>query len=357
MLGVFFDPNRMEASSSAALLYDNRTDPVVPLLPRNSINWFPSGPVPRLRRLLRDQRLHLPTMSVEAIDRVISPLGSFEAAQQALADSLIQAVRALPPSSRVFLALTAGKDSRSLAAALIAAGVPFETYTQTYPTIKPADISISQEISQHLGVRHHVISPSGHSEEVLSAWEHHTCRAIHDADNAFFPADQYGFARAGDLMLRGGCFEVGRRFYDWALHGMNFENATGERIAERFQSTPDKAVPLNDWLAWRRAHHTGLDLLDAFYLDQRVGGWMSAIEQGLDMLPAVSLHPVNNLMSYRALITPTIADRASGRLQVETIRKLAPSLLNWPFNPEPPTRRTFRSVLGGAKRRLLARVR
>lgn len=353
MLGVFYDRERLEASSSPALLYDNRADPVVPPLPRNSINWFPDGPIPRTRRLIRDQRLHLPTMTAEAIDRIITPLGSFEAARRGLAEALTEAVRGLPRSSRIFLALTAGKDSRTLASALAAAGIAFETYTQTYPSIAPADITIAQAISRHLGVRHHLISPSGHSREVLNAWEHHSCHAVHDADNAFFPADQYGFVRSGDVLVRGGCFEVGRRFYDWALSGLGFPEACGQEIARRFEAAPDRIPALDRWLEWRRANDCGLDLMDAFYLDQRVGGWLAAIEQGLDMLPAVSLHPASSMASFRALMTPPVGERLSGKLQVETIRALAPGLLKWPFNPQPLT---LRSVMQRAKRRLLARA-
>lgn len=334
LMGVFYDQKHECASSSLALLSKNHTGVSVAPLPRNLINWFPDGPLPGVKRLLRDQRLHLPTMSPEWFDRKITPLGSDLEARKALAEALTESTLAIPSDKRLFLALTGGKDSRTLAATLLAADIRFETYTQVYPGIARSDVKIAKAISKHIGVRHHLITPDGYNQDILKAWENHTCRAVHDADNTFFPSGQYNFALSDVVLVRGGCFEVGRRFYSERLNSLDFTNVTGQDIVDRFQSASDKVAGLDEWLEWRRKHDCGLDLIDSFYLDQRMGGWVSAIEQGLDMLPSISLHPVNNLNSYRALMTPAIDDRTSEKLQIETIRELAPNLLRWEFNPK-----------------------
>jgi hypothetical protein len=73
--------------------------------------------------------------------------------------------------------------------------------------------------------------------------------------------------------------------------------------------------------------------VDSFYLDQRIGGWLAAIEHGLDLLPGRSFQPVNSLPVLRALVTPGIEERLSGELQKDAIRRMAPELLRFPVNP------------------------
>ena len=95
------------------------------------------------------------------------------------------------------------------------------------------------------------------------------------------------------------------------------------------------AADLDDWLAWRRCHSNGLDLVDSFYYDQRVGGWSAAIQQGLDLLPGISIHPANSPRCLNALMTPDPKERIERRLQRETIFLFEPKLLRFPINPPP----------------------
>lgn len=319
------------------------------------LNWTPppGTPVTGFRKLMRDQRLHIPTATPEHIDRALRPAASVEQARDNMASDLTGIAGALRDRpGTTYLALTAGLDSRTLLAALIAADARFECVTQTFDGVNPNDIEVAGRIARHLGLKHHVIGPEIRDEGLTRIWREHSAETYSDADNVhLLPQNQYRFLGAGDVLVRGGCFELGRRFYAARLVGLDLGNVTGAALWSRFEAgapSPQAATALDEWLDWRRRHDNGLDLVDAFYLDQRAGGWLSAVEHGLDMMPGLSMPAANCGRILSALITPSVADREAGRLQRETIRQLAPGLLRFPINP---------TSLGDRATKLLRRTR
>jgi hypothetical protein len=150
------------------------------------------------------------------------------------------------------------------------------------------------------------------------------------------PGNAYRFLEKDHALIRGGCFELGRRFYRRKFGGLEVSEATGEQVLSRFKSdaNAENVRFLNEWLAWRRSHRNGLDLTDNFYLDQRLGGWLSALEQSLDVLAGNSIQPVNCERFLSSLIAPmSREERSTGALQREVIRHLDSKLLKIPINP------------------------
>lgn len=319
------------------------------------LNWFPppSAPSGGVVRLLRDQRLDIRSGQAHAEARPLVPMNSEQAAREALSAELVATVTsAAGKATRVWLALTAGLDSRTILAALLASGTRFSAFTFRYPGSATQDCILAASICRYLGVPHRIVDPLPFDAGMRRRWEEHTFRSYSDADDrVLFPSGHYRFLEEGEIFMRGGCFEVGRRFYAHHLKGLDLMTATGEQIVRRFERTaaPEASAPLDRWLGWRRTHDNGLDLIDAFYLDQRVGGWLSSVEQALDVLPATSLQPANSGRILRALLTPPAAHRASGVLQRGAIRDMAPGLLRFPVNPQ--------SFAGRARARAGALVR
>lgn len=326
------------------------------------LNWTPppGTPVSGFRKLMRDQRLHIPTATAEPIDRALRPAASVEQARDNMAEDLAGISGTLQDRpGTIYLALTAGLDSRTLLAALIATDTRFECITQTFDGVNPNDIEVAGRIARHLGLKHHVIGPEIRDESLTQIWREHSAKTYSDADNIhLLPQNQYRFLKADDVLVRGGCFELGRRFYSSRLVGLDFSNATGAALWSRFETEapdPQTVAALDEWLDWRRRHDNGLDLVDAFYIDQRAGGWLSAVEHSLDMMPGLSLPAANCGRILSALITPGEADREAGRLQRETIRQLAPGLQKFPINPTSfgdRATKLLRRTKDGLKRRL-----
>jgi hypothetical protein len=305
----------------------------------SGMNWnpLPLSTLTGVRRLMRDQALDLSNLSVHfRPEASLPPLGDEQSALDTLCASLTGAMAALPNQGRPLLALTAGLDSRTLASALLSSGVKFECVTQVIDG-RTSDVSVAHSICRHLGVKHHVVGPGRTDRGAVETWRRHTLGSYDDADNnVLLGADQYRFSHSETILIRGGIFEIGRRFYSSKLQGLTYENATGEALFRRFDriATDTRAVDsLGAWLDWRRAHDNALDLADALYIDQRVGGWLAAIEHAMDLLPGRVFHPASSLPAMRALVTAGPDERTSGQLQRDAIGRMVPELLRFPLNP------------------------
>lgn len=368
-------PGRRVVASSAAVAasaLDGEARPIdgaAPLDHRSPFNYVPApgAPFAGLRKLLHDQKIDLADFRVLHRPSPIRPLASFEAARATLADELLgfsEELRARVPG-KVYLPLTAGLDSRTIAAAFVSAGLPFETVTLDYCGKPRTDVTVAQTISRKLGVRHHAITLDPCDEAAAERFRDHTGGVFFDWDHThIYPGGGYRYLGPGDAMIVGSCFEIGRQLTGETLFkGFDFATATGEEVWSRRAggaAPPAYAAFLDEWIAWRRAHPLEMDFAAAFYLDQRIGGWRAALEQGYDLLPGISLCPANNPRIYSAMITPSLADQRAGRLQKEAIGMLAPELLAFPINPVPlrvRARRLRRHLVAGLAARLMGNRR
>jgi hypothetical protein len=322
------------------------------------LNWVPSpgSKVAGVARLLRDQELHIPTSAVEFFPRPVTPLGSFEEARQVLTSGLTHVLSQIEKShTKVFMALTGGLDSRTLFAALLVNGIKFEAITQSFPGVNPNDVKVAADLCRFAGVRHRVVPMEEPDVSAAAALSLHTADSSDDADQHYLvPGNSYRFLQKDDAVIRGGCFEIGRHFYHHRLGELDLSDATGEQVLSKF--TLDANVEmiqfLDRWLEWRRTHKNGLDLTDNFYLDQRLGGWLSAIEQTLDVVPGTSVQPVNCERFFSCLIAPmSEEERRAGALQREVVRHLDSNLLKIPINPISAGER-LRNLARTTKRRL-----
>jgi hypothetical protein len=369
LLGLHYGERegRQVVSSSAALAdfvlhgRERAPDLDAPLEHRLAINYIPmpGAPFLGLRKLFHDQKLDLATFRLMHRPSPIRRLESHEAAVTEMATGLVrfaQELKARVPGT-VYLPLTAGLDSRTLAAAFVAANLPFETVTLDFCGKPRSDIAVARAISRRLGLRHQVVRLASANPAAAERLRRHTSGAFVDWDiTHVFPGDGYRYLRPGDAMIVGACFDVGRQTAgEHCFRGVDFASAVGADVWRRRTSRdapPTLAALLDEWIAWRREHPLDMDFAAAFYLDQRLGGWRAALEHGYDLLPGISLCPGNDPRLYSALLTPSSADQRAGRLQKEVVALLAPALLDFPLNPAP-----LRQRLVLARRRLLTTLK
>lgn len=341
-------PGRQAVGSSAAVAaraLDGAPRPLEgapPLAHPGPFNYIPApgAAFAGLRKLFHDQKIDLRDFRVLHRPSPIRRLASHDAALAMLAGELLrfaENLRARTPG-KVYLPLTAGLDSRTIAAAFLAAGLPFETVTLDYRGKPHSDVTVARAISRRFGLRHRTFPLAAAEPAAVARFAAHTAGAFRDWDHDhIYPGGGYGYLAAGDAMVVGACFEIGRQLTgETRFKGLDFASATGAEVWARRAGTAAPGVHegfLDEWIAWRRAHPLEMDFAAAFYLDQRIGAWRSALEQGYDLLPGVSICPANAPLIYSALITPSPADQRAGRLQREVIGLLAPELLDFPFNP------------------------
>lgn len=326
------------------------------------INYFlsPGSRVLGLKRLIPDQTLNIADGQLSA--REHQPFKHLDAIEDPV-DSLGRALtRVIQEASElydtIYLPLTAGRDSRTLFAALLQTRADFTAVTQTIGSGPgdTADIEVATKLCKQYKIRHEVISPLEASHQISLAIPKHTLRSVENAGSAILiPTRQYDFLADDDVLLKGGIFEVGRRFFEHMFASLPSDFSSNGRalwdcIMPRSIDV-DQIESLEEWRLWRDEHDYGLDLTDSFYIDQDAGAWSAAIEQQLDALPGTSINPVNCAPALRALLTGDVDVRRKALVQFEMIRRVDPGLLDIPFNPKSLRYRAKRLA-----RRLMARA-
>jgi hypothetical protein len=304
----------------------------------NGMNWVPppGSTIGTLAKLFCDQRINLVTGEVEKTDWILQPHPSIDEAALALSNRLIAAMRAFADRfDTLYLGLTAGLDSRTFLAALLASGVSFKTITHSFPGMDPVDLATARELSARFGFEHQAITARPHDAARLAKWRAHTGGAVADADAFhFIPGDHYRFLQPNDLMIRGNCVEICRRWYDFKLRKSRDE-LNGDNLWRAFDKREPSAryvAYFDRWLEWRRANDIGLDLVECFYLDQRVGGWAAAGELGYDILDGHSIQAINSLSYFSDLISGSNHQLRTGEIQLRAIRLMFPQLLEVELN-------------------------
>jgi hypothetical protein len=146
---------------------------------------------------------------------------------------------------------------------------------------------------------------------------------------------QWDFGRPGDFVLRGGGFEAGRAYYYDRLPA-NLDRVSARTLAGAFGEPPNSPAEadLRAWLDGILADPIPLlDWRDRFYLEQRLGAWLSAIEQELDLTGRERFYAINAEATYRLLLDLPEEIRRTGQHQLDLTRRLAPDLLRFPVNP------------------------
>lgn len=328
-LSLYYDGEH--ASSSAAVLASGRALSG-PLGHGVGMDWYPApgSAVEGVRRLLPSQALKGGAVIPRALPtpRPAEP----EALLRSLQDRLITGLQNLAGKGTIALGLTGGHDSRALLAAAVAAGVAVEAYTLEHATISSADRDLPPRLAAAAGVPHRYVRSGGPPDpERLKLWDAHTAGQAVDADRDMFASGQLDGVAQADFDLAD-FYEVGRGYYDHVLPA-NPPDIAEALLRELPSPRPDD---VREWAEWARAHPVAIDWRDRFYLEQRLGGWLAAIDQGLDLLGVNKVH----LASCTAFIAEGLSlphdMRRAGVPHEELIRRMAPALGAFPVNPPGP---------------------
>jgi len=275
---------------------------------------------------------------------------------RAVAEALVAAVAHLGDVGRpVELSLTGGKDSRLVAAALVAAGVP--VVARTHGFADHPDVVVAAEIARRLGIEHTVRTPAAPGQQVdvlgriratvlvadgmLSAFEN-----VGRPDPAASTVVTAG-GHGGEL-LRGGYAEtaVGRPGAVGGLRAALGPARRAARSAELLRRLTTKHLgllrrgPAAGYVAsltpWTAALARGpLAALDDFYLVNRAGRWSAAARQAY-LIRESLVQPLFDEHVVVAARSVPLADRVSGALSAAVLAELCPALTNIPLAGKPP---------------------
>ena len=274
---------------------------------------------------------------------------------RAVAEALVAAVAHLADAGQpVELSLTGGKDSRLIAAALVAAGVP--VVARTHGFADHPDVVVAAEIARRLGIEHLVRTPAAPGQQVdvlgriratvlvadgmLSAFEN--VGRPDPAASSVVTAGGHG----GEL-LRGGYAETaaGRPGPAGGLRAALGPARRAARAAELLRRLTSKHLglirrgPAAGYVAslapWSAAlARSPLHALDDFYLVNRAGRWSAAARQAY----LIREHLVQPLFDDRVVLAARavpLADRISGALSAAVLAELCPVLVDVPLAGKP----------------------
>jgi hypothetical protein len=274
-----------------------------------------------------------------------------------VATALVEAIRPLGRAAGpVELSLTGGKDSRLIAAALTAAGVPFRARTHGFAN--HPDVVIAAMIADCLGVEHTVTEPRppGTADEadvlgrlrsavrvsdgMLSAFENVGSGVRPDPKDPSRADEPVQAGGHGGELLRGGYAQAA-----WCTPA-----ALGAaRAAELFRRMTTRRLSLlrpasaGAYLASlapsaAAAAHGPLSALDDFYLVNRAGRWSAAARQAY-LLRSALVQPLFADRVMKAARDVPLRHRMSDRLHRDVIALLRHKLACCSFGRAPELHR------------------
>jgi hypothetical protein len=264
-----------------------------------------------------------------------------------VATALAEAVRPLARAAApVELSLTGGKDSRLIAAALTAAGVPFRARTHGFAD--HPDVVVADMIADRLGVEHTVTEPAAPgtpdeadvlrrlraavlvSDGMLSAFEN---VGWPDPRVTAVPVQAGGH---GGELLRGGYAQAAWRTpaaLGAAAAAELFRRMTTRRL--NLLRPAAAAAYLAGLAPWTAALARGpLAALDDFYLVNRAGRWSAAARQAY-LLRSPLVQPLFADRVVRAARAVPLRLRMSDRLHRDVLASLSPQLASLPLAGSP----------------------
>ena len=276
---------------------------------------------------------------------------------------LVAVVRALAdwPGRPSFVPVTAGRDSRLVLAAGLAAGVSFEAITGGDKG--DPDVEVGLRLAAVAGVPHSLVPDDPHGS-VWSDWRRAAeVLALTQGGTATL-ADAAGFPlgpRDGPLPIwhsgQGG--EIARSYY-----GVG-EGDVGDRLVRAFLGErPGRTGPLSEdgrelvrdqiagWVAQQLdAGIAAADVPDMFYLQRRMGTWAGPTHGAVEYVRDTT-SPLWSARLLPDLLGAPAADRARSAFHAQVLERLAPQLVDVPFERPP---RLPRKLLRELRRRALPR--
>lgn len=305
-----------------------------------SLNWYPPPTTGYrgVRASLPGDRIDLGSGERHAGGGVRS-LGrtttSLDERADFLASELVATLANCGDAGPTALALTAGLDSRLLLAACLEAGLRPMTFTFCGRVSGTTDARIAADLATREGLVHEVIDKPLRLRRPRTS----PTAGQHAANADLLASDTGIFERIdpASVVIRGGCFELGRRFFadlfaddDWSSIDREW-NAVASSARLGPQARAQFEVGFREWFDLRRDDGMHLAPSDQFYLDSRLGGWLSANELVLDALLPNRIQPANDLAILDCLVD---GQRGIGaEVQTEALRRLRPDLLELPINP------------------------
>ncbi|MFI0486357.1 hypothetical protein [Actinomadura sp. 9N215] len=252
-----------------------------------------------------------------------------------LAESLVAAAEPLGRHREaVTLALSGGRDSRLMAAALSAAGVRFEGSTHGFAD--EPDVILGRRVAAALGIEHRVSlavpEPSRDTVAIQHplARAHHIVRMCEGMNSAYERVNSYReYSFVPQTSGSGGETFRGGFLYDQddiSADGLLARVRLIFRAAEPIMTPEANALAAAEHARWTdRAERDGFDVLDKLYLFYRTGRWIVGSHSAV-LMNSPYYHPFFDNRVVRDVLALPPSWRRSEEPFFLLLRELAPAL-------------------------------
>lgn len=314
----------------------------------SKMNWYP-GPGTRYKDIYR----LLPTQTINFSENILEyrPISTGEKFSNYsdildyLEENILTSIKNIARDTpNIWLPLTGGHDSRLILAACYKARIkvnPFTFYKPFFSDITEADIKLPKKLAKLLGYKHVLVKRGRHLRTRKAIFDQHTGLNCVSNDRNYFAYGQWDLP-SPNAVLRGSVLSIGKSNYYKTLPKLKTfkRNDLIESILNTFKVSkeyPKSKSHINGvegWVEWFLENNDdSIDWRDRFFIEQRIGSWMSSIDQALDLTGSTMIHIGNNSNFINAFLGAPLTKRSLSKCHEDLIKRLAPDLLNYPFNP------------------------
>ena len=344
LMSAFYTENEgnFYISSSIALISNVLNKPIETSFSNIGLTWqlLPRTIIPDVRALICTQKMSFeegririsPRMWMQ--DRTALPT---EEKSKVLSEMLVNAFYNINKFSgkKIVVALTGGKDSRVTFSALIKSGVPFSAYTAWHDNISSSDKNVPPKLCALFGIGHNYVKKKKISKERFQDYINFCGMNSKGIDALFFARGQFDDFGNDVVIIRSGLYEAGQNYSRKIAGGEmeNFEKSIKSYYMNEFSKNGLQKIAFDEYISYVEENPISfVDLRDRFYIEQRVCGWVSAIEQSLDINDFTSIQIANCSELLSILVSCNEEERNRLALSYDTIRILEPKVLNLDVN-------------------------
>lgn len=227
-------------------------------------------------------------------------------------------MRSYFPQSTIWLALTGGKDSRTLMSLLENSGIEYKTFTLEHSNISHGDIEIPRLLAKQANREHLYILQKKKDKKLEEKYTSFTSGMAVDQGRNFYSCGQYDelLMNSSDvIVLRSGIWEFSTEYFFGGDKSKTDINDL-EEIFPLLKVNDKMRSSINEWLNTIKADSLNSDLTldERLYLEIRVACWLASGEQGFDLMKNItSVQPLNS----RKLLSMLLAFPLSARVRKE----------------------------------------
>lgn len=235
----------------------------------------------------------------------------------------------------LYIALTCGYDSRVLLAALLHNHMSFSAYTMQHDVIKKNDSIIPKQMSKRFGFNYQYIKKRDKPDKLrLEAFDMHTLYSIDEADRMFFACRQTDNLPENASVLKGGILDL--------IRGSQYPvfKSPKDMLEYIISISPHSDDyrkfnhSLSKWFDWVEKNPNDLDIRDRFNIEIFLGGWLSNLQQSVDLLDQTFIQICNSAAIISLILSFSEEERKSKQIYYDLYKELYPAVLDYPINPK-----------------------